>query len=175
MREEQKDGELDVQPCQQVGPSEDDISASSDTTCPYPSGFGPCRNGTHVHNVVNSNQEHVEGILEIQHYSTETSNPNLTKVSVEKEIDTSFVPESIAEQIEASETRRLCEEGGFYLQESSDDVLLRDWLGYKKKGKGVKKGKPKNTKGGGRGRGRRRVVLASSKRSLQSGMKLNSK
>ncbi|MED6107417.1 hypothetical protein PIB30_013774 [Stylosanthes scabra] len=47
--------------------------------------------------------------------------------------DISFVPESIAEQIEVNETRRICEERGFLSHEGSDDVLLRDLIGGKER------------------------------------------
>ncbi|MED6186445.1 hypothetical protein PIB30_066753 [Stylosanthes scabra] len=45
----------------------------------------------------------------------------------------SFVPESIGEQIEVNETRRICEQGDFFLHEGSDDMLLRDLINGKER------------------------------------------
>ncbi|MED6193252.1 hypothetical protein PIB30_017643 [Stylosanthes scabra] len=153
------------------GPDQEDISSSSNT-CPFPPDLGRAQmEYVFIHQL---------GRTEFEAARVRYSNPNSEDEDSESPDDkeillSSQVPETTEALLEVAKTRRVCEKGGIFLHDGYDNVLLRDLIECNDVDKGLLGGKQKNIKSGGRGCGKKQVMLASAKRIIQSGVKLNSK
>ncbi|MED6143986.1 hypothetical protein PIB30_011231 [Stylosanthes scabra] len=154
---------------------EDDIGESNETSCPFPPGFGPCNDELHIHSEFGSGQGNDEVVSDAALKHVTIGNPNPKCVSSELSKDKNDHEKNQEDRTEALVTRSICHDGGLFLRCNDDDVLLRDLIKDKTSVANANQRKQGETGGGSRGRGRRRVMLASSKRILQSAVRLNSK
>ncbi|MED6157507.1 hypothetical protein PIB30_023704 [Stylosanthes scabra] len=175
-QKEIEEGEVQHDPS---GLAHDEGFSESRESSSYPSGFGQCQNGVHVHREVvvvqvtpdagivqvddTRNEQHNFGV---SFHFEDSLNPKIVRENTNEEGIDSHVSETLKEQTEINETRRVCEEGCFFLYDENNGILLEDLVRDKEIGKESKGEKVKGATNECRGCPRRKAMLASSKRIL---------
>ncbi|MED6181531.1 hypothetical protein PIB30_020101 [Stylosanthes scabra] len=94
-----------------IGLDEGEISDTMKPSCPFPHGFGPCRNGFHIHGSTTLEQQQHEGVSEVEVDPSPSDNPKATTEAELEVCQNSIVPDTVEEITEEEATRCICEKG----------------------------------------------------------------